>query len=70
VRVRAVAGRDLRSRVTRLAGLTAIGYVGALVLASPYLIYELLNMPSGLTRNAPSFELHLAGLIVPHANRL
>jgi hypothetical protein len=66
----AVAGRELRPKVARLAGLTAIAYVGSLVLASPYLIYELRNMPSGLTRNAPQYELHWAGLIVPRAARL
>jgi hypothetical protein len=66
----AAAGRGLRRKVARLAGFTAAGYAGALILASPYLIYELRNMPNGLTRNAPGFELHLVGLILPRADRL
>jgi hypothetical protein len=66
----AVAGRDLRRKVARLAWLTVIGYAGALVLASPYLVYELRNLPRGLIRNAPGFELHLIGLVLPRADRL
>jgi hypothetical protein len=66
----AVARRDTRRKVARLAGLTAIGYAGSLVLASPYLIYELRNLPKGLTRNTPGFSLHLVGLILPRADRL
>jgi hypothetical protein len=66
----AVARRDTRRKVVRLAGLTAIGFVGSLVLASPYLIYELRNMPKGLTRNSPNFELHIVGLILPRADRM
>jgi hypothetical protein len=66
----AVAGRDGRRKVARLAGLTAIGFTGSLALASPYLIYELRNLPKGLSRNSPNFELHLVGLILPRANRM
>jgi len=66
----AVASRETRPKVARLAGLSAIGFVGSLVLASPYLSYELRNLPKGLTRNAPGFELHLVGLILPRADRL
>jgi hypothetical protein len=66
----AVAGREDRRKIARLTGLTAVGYFGALVLASPYLIYELRNLPRGLSRNKPGFALHLIGLILPRADRL
>jgi hypothetical protein len=61
----AVAGREARRKVALLAGLIGIAYVGALVLAAPDLIYALTHFPGGLTRQQPTFSLHLARLIVP-----
>ena len=66
----AVAGRAARPTVARLAGLIAISYVGAAVLASPYLLDELENLPAGLTRNSPGFSLHLLALVLPRADRV
>jgi hypothetical protein len=66
----AVAGRAARRTVARLAGLIAIAYAGAVVLASPYLLDELLNLPTGLTHNSPQFSLHLSALVVPRADRI
>ena len=37
----AVAGRPARRKVARLAGLTSLAYLGAVVLSAPYLIYAL-----------------------------
>ena len=66
----AVAGPVARRTVTRLAGLVAIAYAGAVALASPYLLDELLNMPRGLNRNSPQYSLHLLGLVLPRQDRL
>jgi hypothetical protein len=66
----AVAGRTARRTVARLAGLIAISYVGAVLLALPYLLVELLNLPAGLTRNSPSYSLSLVALILPRADRI
>jgi hypothetical protein len=66
----AVAGRAARGTVARLAGLIAISYACAAVLAAPYLRDELLHLPVGLTRNSPNFSLHLAALVLPRADRL
>jgi hypothetical protein len=66
----AVAGRAARRTVARLAGLIAIAYAGAAVLAAPYLVDELLRLPRGLTRNSPHFSLHLASLVLPRADRI
>jgi hypothetical protein len=66
----AVAGPAARRTVARLAGLMAIAYAGAVALASPYLLDELLNMPRGLNRNSPNFSLHLLGLVLPRADRV
>jgi hypothetical protein len=66
----AVAGRGTRRKVARLAGLTAIAYAGALVLASPYLIYALTHNPNTLTRQQPIYSLDLVGLIVPRPDRV
>jgi hypothetical protein len=65
----ALAGRAYRSEVFRLAVLTAIAYVGALVLASPYLIYALKHNPHTLTRQLPLYSMDLMGLIVPRLDR-
>ena len=66
----AVAGRDARRKVARLAGLTGIAYAGSLVLAAPYLIYALTHNPNTLTRQLPIYSLDLAGLIVPRPDRV
>ena len=66
----AVAGPVARRTVARLAGLVAIAYAGAVALASPYLLDELLNMPRGLNRNSPQYSLHLLGLVLPRQDRL
>src|ERR1700722_11063801 len=66
----AVAGHGARRTVARLAGLIAIAYAGAVALASPYLLDELLNMPRGLNRNSPNFSLHLLGLVLPRPDRV
>jgi hypothetical protein len=66
----AVARRTARRTVARLGGLIAIAYAGAVVLASPYLLDELLNLPAGLTHNSPQFSLHLSGLVVPRPDRI
>src|ERR1700722_9052214 len=66
----AVAGRAARPTVARLAGLIAVSYAGAAVLASPYLGDAGLNLPAGLTRNPPIFSLTLAALVLPRGARL
>jgi len=66
----AVAGRAARRKVARLAGLTGIAYAGALVLASPYLIYALTHNSNTLTRQLPIYSLDLVGLIVPRPDRV
>jgi hypothetical protein len=65
----AIAWRTARRTVARLAGLTAIAYAGAIVLASPYLIYALRHYPTALTRQTPNYSLDLVGLILPRAGR-
>jgi hypothetical protein len=65
-----IAGRELRPRVVQLAKHTAIAFVGAMVLAAPYLIYALGNYPSTLTRQEPWFSLDLSGLVLPRKDRL
>jgi hypothetical protein len=65
-----VAGHAARLTVIRLAGLTAIAYTGAVVLASPYLVYALRNYPAALTRQSLGYSLDLAGLILPRTDRL
>jgi hypothetical protein len=65
-----LAGRELRPKVARLARHTCIAYLGAMVLAAPYLIYALGNYPSTLTRQQPFFSLDLSGLVLPRHDRL
>ena len=65
-----LAGRELRPRVFRLARHTAIAYLGAMVLAAPYLIYALGNYPTTLTRPEAFFSLDLSGLVLPRHDRL
>ena len=65
-----LAGRELRPRVAKLARHTAIAYLGAVVLAAPYLIGMLGNVPSSLTRTEQWFSLDLSGLVLPRHDRL
>ena len=66
----AVASRDTRLKVARLALLTAIAYVAAIVLAGPYLYYALKNYPNALTRQQPANSLDLSSLVLPRSDRL
>jgi hypothetical protein len=66
----AVAGRATWPKVARLAVFTAIAYVGAIVLASPYLFYALGHYPTVLTRPQAKFSLDFAGLVLPRTDRL
>jgi hypothetical protein len=66
----AVAGRELRPKVIRLAGLSVAAFVGALVLAAPYLIYALRNQPATFLRQQPHFSLDVASLVLPRKDRL
>jgi hypothetical protein len=65
-----IAGRELRPKVAQLARHTAIAYLGAMVLAAPYLIAMLGNSPSTFTRQYPWFSLDLSGLVLPRKDRL
>jgi hypothetical protein len=64
-----VAGRATRPKVARLAVLTAIAYVGAAVLAAPYLYYALRNVQN-VTRRSAAFSTDFASLILPRSDRL
>ena len=66
----AVAGHAGRRTIAQLSALTAMAYAGALVLASPYLIYALQRYPSELTRQQPAYSLRIARLILPSSDRL
>jgi hypothetical protein len=65
-----VASRDNRAKVARLAVLTAIAYVAAVILAAPYLYYALRNYPTTLTRQQPANSLDLSSLVLPRTDRL
>jgi hypothetical protein len=67
----AVAGRERRRTVARLAGLTAAAYTGALVLAAPYLVYSLRHFQgAALTRQEPAYSLPLIRLVVPTSEQM
>ena len=66
----AVAGRAGRPRVARLAGLTAAGFAGAVLLASPYLLYALHNYPTVLSRQTSSYSLHVVRLVLPWSDKV
>ena len=63
----AVAGRDGRPRVARLALLTGIGYVISLALTAPFIGYALAHRPSAFTRETVTTSIPLNGLWVPLA---
>jgi len=60
----ALAGRSGRPQMARLARLTAMAYVIAIVLAAPYLGYALTTKPP---RPPLAAALDLASLVVPHS---
>jgi hypothetical protein len=66
----AVARPDARRTVARLAGLVAVAWVVAIVLASPYLVYALRHYPAGFTKVSPAFSLNLHNLVVPRSGIL
>jgi hypothetical protein len=66
----AVAGRAYWRTVARLAGLTAVAYAGAVVLAAPYLLYSLRHFQPTLTRQEPAFSLQFIRLIVPTSQQM
>jgi hypothetical protein len=66
----AVAGAAARRKAARLAGLTAIAYAGAVILAAPYLIYSLRHFQGALTRQQPAFSLQFMRLIVPTSQQM
>ena len=66
----AVAGRPARRKVARLAGLTSLAYLGAVVLSAPYLIYALRHYQGALTREGPAFSLQFARLIIPTSQQM
>ncbi len=61
----ALAGRAARPRVARLALLTGIAYVIALVLSAPLTGYALAHRPPGFTRENVTSSVALNGLVVP-----
>jgi hypothetical protein len=66
----AVAGRPGWRKVARLGRLTAVAYAGALLLASPYLLYAVRHYPAALNRQQPDYSLHLARLVIPVPDKL
>jgi hypothetical protein len=62
-----VARPPHRATVARLAGLVAVAWVIAVVLASPYLVYALRHPSAGFTKALPANSLHLKALIVPES---
>jgi hypothetical protein len=65
----AVAGQAGRHIIAQLAALTAAAYAGALLLASPYLVYALRRYPNELTRQEPAYSLRIVRLILPSSDR-
>ncbi len=66
----AVARRPARPTIARLARLSAIAYLGAVVLSAPYLIYSLWHYQGALTRQQPAFSLQFVRLIVPTSQQM
>lgn len=68
-----IAGQNMRPTVWRLAVDGAIAYVGALVLAAPYLFVALRAFSkSSFTRSGKQFSVDIASVVLPRAapNRL
>jgi len=55
----ALARPAQRRTVARLAGLCAVAWAGALVLASPYIVYALAHYPPMFTRAIPATSMNL-----------
>jgi len=68
----AVAAQDVRPKVARLAVDSAIAYVGAVILAAPYLFEALRSIPKSFHTPTPVFWVDLVGVVVPRSgpNRL
>jgi hypothetical protein len=66
----AVAGREARRKVLRLARLTAVAYAAAIILASPYLVYSLKHYQGNLQRETPDYSIPLIRLIVPSSSKM
>ena len=66
----AVTDRAAWRKLARLAGLTAIAYAGAVVLAAPYLVYSLKHFQGALTRQQPAYSLPLVRLILPMSEKM
>jgi hypothetical protein len=60
----AVARPAQRRTIARLAGLAGAAWVGAVVLASPYVGYALRHAPPSFTKAGPVFSLNLDGAAV------
>jgi len=63
----AVARPACRPTVARLAGLVAVAWVTAVVLALPYLVYALRHPSPGLIKALPVDSLHLKALVIPES---
>jgi hypothetical protein len=61
----ALAGRDSRPVMARLARQLGAAWVIAFALVSPYLVYALANYPPGFSRSPATTGLDLASLVVP-----
>jgi hypothetical protein len=66
----AVAERGQRTKLLRLAGLTAVAYAAAVAAAAPYLMYALRHYPATLTRQLPIFSLSPIRMILPSSDKL
>ena len=66
----AVAGRAAWLKVARLAGLTAIAYLGAVAAAAPYLIYSLRHYQGALARQSPEYSVQFIRLILPTSQQM
>ncbi len=60
-----VAGRSCRPRVARLAGLTAVAYGLALLLAAPYLYVVVTSRPASLAIHGTNLDLATLAVCIP-----
>ena len=61
----ALAGPVARPRVTRLAGLAGLAWLGSLVLAAPFLAAALAHVPATFHRRPGTTTIDLTALVVP-----
>jgi len=66
----AVARPEDRPAVARLAGLAGLAYAAAIVLLSPYLVYQLRHSPGQFTKVQAAFSLNLDELVTPRSGIL